>query len=38
MFAYSSDSGHDGGDVTLLKTADIRNVGSLFDFFSLEWG
>jgi hypothetical protein len=33
MFAYSSDPGYDGGDVTLLKAADIRKVGSLFHCF-----
>jgi hypothetical protein len=29
MFAYSSDPGYDGGDMTLLKAADIRKVRSL---------
>ena len=30
MFSYSSDPGYDGGDKTLLKSDDIRKVGSLF--------
>jgi hypothetical protein len=33
MFVYSSEPGYDGGDTTLLKAQDIRNVCSLFMYF-----
>ena len=33
MWAYSTDPGYDGGDKTLLKAADIREVRSLPEWF-----
>lgn len=29
MFAYSSDPGYDGGDATLLKASDLRDVSDI---------